>query len=126
MKNYKTNKILKWLFVCLFLIVASCQQKFDKIKWSEREDPAFPPSSRPEMLNDLITNNKLVGLSFRQLIARLGPPDNKDGNIVIYKVDVDFGTDIDPVYTKDLEFTISKDSIITSLRVKEWKEVDKL
>ena len=74
------------------------------------------------MLDDLITINKLVGLTYNELIARLGMPYNKDTNIVSYAIVVEYGTDIDPVYTKDLEFTISKDSLIMSLRIRESKD----
>jgi len=122
MRNDKAYNNLKWLFIVLLFIAGSCsQQKFDKDKWSEREDPAFPPSSRARMLDDLITNHDLVGLSYKDLVARLGMPDNKDEDIVTYKIVVEYGTDIDPVYTKDLVFTISKDSSITSMKVRDWK-----
>ena len=67
-------------FTLLFLLEACNnsergQEKFDKIKWNEREDPAFPPASRIHMINDLTTNNKLVGLTYNQLNFFLGTPD---------------------------------------------------
>lgn len=123
MSNYKKYKLFRSLFILLLFIQVSCSnQKFDKNAWCEREDSVFPPSLRPYMLDDLITNNKLVGLTYNELIARLGMPDNKDTNIVSYAIVVEYGTDIDPVYTKDLEFTISKDSLIMSLRIRESKD----
>ena len=74
------------------------------------------------MLNDLINNNRLVGLQYHQLIELIGIPDNKDGSSMSYRIDVDYSSNIDPVYTKDLKFTYSRDSSITSIKVVEWKE----
>ena len=34
----------------------------------------------------------------------------------------DYENDIDPVYTKDLTFTFSRDSIITTFKLVEWKK----
>lgn len=96
--------------------------KFDKDRWNEQTDPIFPSSYRPKMLEDLTTNHQLIGLSYRQLTARLGQPDHKDSSLVSYKIVVDYGSDIDPVYTKTLKFSYSKDSSITSFNVVEWKK----
>ena len=74
------------------------------------------------MFMDLITNYKLVGIKYSQLIGLLGIPDSKDSNSLSYKIVVDYGHDIDPVYTKNLDFTYSNDSIITSFNVNEWKK----
>jgi hypothetical protein len=77
---------------------------------------------RPKMLTDLTTNYKLKGLKYSELIELLGIPDSKDSSSLSYKIIVDYGHDIDPVYTKDLDFTFSKDSIITAVKVNEWKK----
>jgi hypothetical protein len=122
--NHKKWARSKWLLAAFILTMFSCnkQIKFDKNKWNEQTDPLFPSSYRPKMLNDLTTNYKLIGLSYHQLIERLGMPDNKESSLVSYKIVVEYGSDIDPVYTKDLKFTYSKDSSITSFKVVEWKK----
>jgi hypothetical protein len=74
------------------------------------------------MLKDLTTNYKLVGITYSELVSVLGVPDNKDSSSLTYKIVVDYGMDIDPVYTKNLDFIFSDDSIITSLKVIEWKK----
>ncbi len=113
--------------ISLFLCFTSCNDKaselkFDKVKWNEKEDPAFPPSARVRMLNDLTTNNKLVGLKYSQLIEFLGRPNYRDSSSLAYTIIEDYGADIDPVYTKTLDFTFSKDSIITAFKLVEWKK----
>lgn len=125
------TKHIKFVFIILQLVtltlLVACndnnkQVKFDKNKWNEQADPLFPSSYRPQMLTDLTTNYKLVGFKYSQLIELLGIPDSKDSSSLSYKIVVDYGHDIDPVYTKDLNFTFSKDSTITSFKVDEWKK----
>ncbi|HVY74878.1 MAG TPA: hypothetical protein VG890_08625 [Puia sp.] len=108
------------------LMLFSCKgksaEKFNKAKWIEQVDPLFPPEKRSLMLDDLLKNYKLEGLTYRQLIDILGIPDSKDDTSLSYKIVVDYGKDIDPVYTKNLDFTFSKDSIIKSFKLSEWKK----
>jgi hypothetical protein len=98
------------------------QMKFDKVAWNTSNDPAFPPPNRDKMLKDLIENHKLVGLKYSQLTDSLGRPDIKENHTLGYRIEEDYGKDIDPVYTKDLIFYFSKDSIITLFKVSEWKK----
>ena len=100
----------------------SRQIKFDSDKWNEQTDPLFPSKYRPKMLTDLTSNYKLIGLNYIQIVQLLGIPDDKDSSSMSYEITVDYGQDIDPVYIKTLEFTFSKDSIITSYKVREWKK----
>jgi len=95
---------------------------FEKGKWSEQKDPAFPPPYRSMMTKDLTTNYKLKGLKYSQLIDLLGIPDDKDSSTMSYKIIVEFGSDIDPIYTKNLDFSFSKDSTITSFKFEEWRK----
>ncbi len=124
--GYKKIMILLLTFVGLSFLMFSCsdnkQVKFDKNKWNERADPAFPPPYRSKMIQDLTTNHKLVGLKYSQLIELLGEPNFNDSTSLVYTIIVDYGHDIDPVYTKNLDFTFSKDSILTSFKVDEWKK----
>ena len=115
------------LFVALGLIV-SCNSRnkdiqFDKNKWIEQVDPLFPSSDREKMIADLILNHKMVGLKCSELVELLGIPDDKDTSSLSYKIIIDYGHDIDPVYTKTLDFTFSKDSVITAYKVNEWKKI---
>jgi hypothetical protein len=39
-----------------------------------------------------------------------------------YKIDEDYGSDIDPIYTQTLLLHFNKDSTVKSFEVKEWKK----
>lgn len=121
-----TSALLMLQFAAVsFLLSCNYQNKiikFDKNKWNEQTDPLFPSRYRANMLADLITNYNLVGLNYTQLIEFLGIPDTKDSGSLTYKIVVDYNRGIDPIYTKDLDFYFSKDSVITSFKVNEWKK----
>jgi hypothetical protein len=85
-------------------------------------DANFPPRDREKMLRDLFSNYKLVGIKYSDLTKLLGTPDNGDSVSVSYEIELDYGFDIDPIYSKDLYFFISKDSVVTSYEIKEWKK----
>lgn len=121
------NFVLLILQFSIFVFLSSCegskkQIKFDKNKWNEQTDQLFPPSYRSQMLTDLMTSYRLKGLKYSELIELLGVPDAKDSSSLSYKIIVDYERDIDPVYTKELVFSFSKDSVITAFKVNEWKK----
>ncbi|WP_295711628.1 hypothetical protein [Mucilaginibacter sp.] len=95
---------------------------FYKEKWLEREDWDYP--RRDEMIDDLIKNHKLKGLRYKQMIELLGEPqgNTQDSIGVYYQIVEDFGSDIDPVYTKNLSVEFNKDSIINKVTIEEWKK----
>lgn len=120
MKEVK-YKLIQFLSSMLILFLFSCNNnKFDKIKWSTKNDMSYP--FRNSMLKDLTTHHKLVGLKYDQLVNLLGRPNFKDDTSFAYIVVEDYGSDIDPVYTKILDFTLSKDSVVKSFKVDEWKK----
>lgn len=123
-KYYKKHfpGVLQLIIVLFFLTSCKREIPFEKNRWDETTDPAFPSEYRPQMLNDLVTKHKLTGLSYKQLIKLLGSPENEETNLIVYKIIIDYGMDIDPVYSEDLLFTYSKDSIITSFHIREWKK----
>ncbi len=113
------------LFLFLIIILVSCQtkQKFDKEKWDEVADlMTFP--NRKYMINDLATNYKLKGKSYNQIVHLLGQPQSKTDNEqqIFYDIDVDYGSDIDPVYSKVLIIQFRRDSIVENFEVKEFRK----
>jgi len=119
MKGLKYGVILLFLFA---LILFSCnrQIKFDKSKWQTKDDMEY--SYRDNMLKDLTTNYKLSGLKYSEIINLLGQPQIEDSTSLAYQIIIKYGNDIDPVYTKYFNLTFSKDSIIKSFEIKEWKK----
>ena len=75
------------------------------------------------MLNDLVKNHKLKGLTYQQLIDLLGTPGNFSDNddTVRYEIFTGFESDIDPAYGKNLNLTLGADSIVASYKISEWK-----
>jgi hypothetical protein len=74
------------------------------------------------MLNDLINNHHLKGLTYRQLIDSIGVPHIDSGSYeAYYNIILDYGWDIDPVYSKDLVVQLNQDSVVTGFTIKEWK-----
>ncbi|SKA09242.1 hypothetical protein [Sediminibacterium ginsengisoli] len=102
--------------VCLF----SCQRKYEKEKWATKEDFG-PPAARKAMLKDLLANYNLKGKTTAEILNLLGSPDFKTDTVIAYKVVEDYGSDIDPVYTKTLVLKLGG-SIVTQARVDEWKK----
>ena len=114
-----------FLFIGTTLILNSCQseQKFDKAKWAEVADlMTFP--NRKYMINDLIKNYQLKGKTYNEIIEFLGQPQSgmDFDHEVYYDIDVDYGSDIDPIYTKTLTLGFSKDSITQKVVVQVWKK----
>lgn len=110
--------------VVIFMIMVGLQccspdRKFDPVKWHEQSDPAFPPDNRRFMLNDLLENHNLKGKGYSEIIKLLGTPDFHAGSKFGYYINVDYGTDIDPVNQKNLVFTIYCDSSVASVQVEE-------
>ena len=118
-------KIIKAVFfftICILLIACKNEIKFHKAGWTTKVDLVYP--NRERMLNDLTQNQKLKGLSYRQLISKIGEPENNmtgDFNSIYYDIVTDYGHDIDPIYIKILEFKLDKDSIITDFKINEIK-----
>lgn len=92
--------------------------KFDKSGWNDYSDGIY--LYREQMLNDLIENHKLKGLTYHQLVDLLGKPDGYD-ETVYYEVVVEYGSNIDPVYVKSLLFDL-QDSVVSRYEVKEHGE----
>jgi hypothetical protein len=118
---------MRLIFILTFLtILTSCenQLKFDSEKWKEYKDLDSYPF-RELMLRDIVENKRLIGLRYKTIIDSLGQPENYADartNEIWYSVTTDYGTDIDPVYTKHLVLTIDSDSTVTTVGIKEWKK----
>lgn len=118
------RKVKLTVILGLILVLFACNNiKFEKAGWIYQGDVGMYPN-REKMLKDLTENNKLKGLTYRELIAKIGPDENyKQGydTCIFYSIVTDFGWDIDPVYTKSLVFKFDKDSVVVDYKIEEWK-----
>ena len=114
-------RLKKNVAIIFILFYFGCvqQAEFNKSDWRIKDDMVYP--NRKKMIKDLTGNHKLVGLRYSQLIELLGQPNFKDSTTLTYTVDEDYGRDIDPVYIKNLIFSFSLDSNITSFNIEEIK-----
>lgn len=104
------------------VIICSCQrkQKFDKARWLEVGDlMTFP--NRNNMIDDLVNNYNLKGKTFKEVTDLLGQPQYSSSSTmdVGYKIDEDYGSDIDPVYTKTLFIQFNKDTLVNDIKIRE-------
>lgn len=104
------------LFVLLSIGVLSCDSKFDKARWMKKGDLGSYPNRR-KMLKELLQNHKLIGLSYHQLVEKIGEPDSVavELNSIYYNIITEYDTH--PVYTRDLTLKLNKDSVVTDLKV---------
>jgi hypothetical protein len=123
-KNNVSMRKVKLIVILSFILLSfACNTKFEKTGWMYQVEVGMYPN-RERMLNDLTENNRLKGLTYRELIAKIGPDENyKQGydTCIFYSIVTDFGQDIDPVYTKNLMFKFDNDSIVIDYKIKEWK-----
>ncbi len=77
-------------------------------------------SERVLMAKDIVKTKKLIGLTNKQMLQLLGPPEN-DTTATWYRLKEE-GEMLspDPVSGKDLIVKFNKDSVITSAEIKEW------
>ena len=110
------------LFITLSIFSCKSHQKFDKSLWEKRDDIFYP--NRKFMIDDLVKSYKLKGKKYRDIVELLGPPESiLDSTLqIFYEIDVDYGTDIDPVYSKSLVIIFDKDTVVKSFRVEIWKK----
>jgi hypothetical protein len=106
------------------LLNFSCERKlkFDKAKWNDKYDLEYP--YREVMLEDLVKHHHLIGLTYKQLTTQIGEPARYDSNLdnPYYNIIIDYGWDIDPVYTKVLRIQLNKDSVVAGYKVEEWRK----
>lgn len=109
----------------LLVILTACsagQMPFDSEKWQEEADVKLYPY-RERMLEDIINNKRLAGLSRQDITALLGEPENysdTNENELWYVVDLEYGMDIDPIHIKHLVLTLDADSIVQKVEVRVY------
>ena len=116
---------LKWIYILLILFLTSCggqEMKFDKNKWSERDDIFY--ANREKMITDLMENHLKNGMTFKEIQNLLGSSENYQNdppNTIGYEITVDYGWNIDPQKGKTLYIEFTNDSIVKDFRVEQWK-----
>lgn len=63
------------------------EQLFETSKWKIKKEDTYP--YRSQMLEDLVYNVPLKGLTKKELLTLLGPADRTDGDYLFYTVAMD-------------------------------------
>ena len=116
---------LKIIIYLLFVVaIFSCNKKFEKSGWNysgpDLGDPIEFPN-RDMMLNDLLENHKIKGLTVHEVYNLLGKTEVID-NKMTYIIFVDYGFDIDPVHTKYLEIVFNNNGLVETVEIIEWRK----
>jgi hypothetical protein len=108
------------LYCILVFLLFSCHQKFNKRLWEYRDDLGMYPY-RKGMLDDVLKTVTIKGRSYSQIVSSLGESTGLQDGKLYYNIVIDYGSDIDPVYGKDLIILFNNNSIATGYEVKEWR-----
>lgn len=119
------SRIILVLFTLVLLPSACGQQemKFDKQKWNKESDGFY--EHREDMVNDLLENHLIKGMTYWQLTDLIGIPENYsnlDSNTIAYCIMENYGWDIDPIETKTLMIVLTNDSLVKNYKVEHWKK----
>jgi outer membrane protein assembly factor BamE (lipoprotein component of BamABCDE complex) len=107
------------ILTILFLTASGCHRsdKFDRQKWSYGDGLEYP--QRNDLVDDLVKNHHLKGLTYRQVIDSLGRPQSRDTLILSYQI-MDNSYEYNrkkPIHKKNLILYFSKDSVVTRIEV---------
>ena len=120
------KSFLHAILICLSVVVlTSCshKQKFDRVKWAYGDGLTY--SYRDDLVDDLIKNHKLKGLTYRQAIDSLGRAQGVDTLQISYLITDDtykHGRK-GPAHKKYLILHFSKDSVVS--RAELYDHTDK-
>lgn len=115
--KYTSFKIA--LVFLIGFIATGCNNasKFDRQKWSYGDGLDYP--LRDDIINDLVKNHHIKGLTYHQVIDSLGAPQQRDTLQVAYQIlDNSYSySRKKPVRKKNLILYFSKDSVVTRFEI---------
>ncbi len=104
---------------CLVILMASCgNKKFDREKWSYGDGLDYP--MRDDIVNDLMANHHIKGLTYRQVIDSLGSPQRRDSLKFTYQIidnSFNYNASKKPIRKKNLIVYFNKDSVVTKFEI---------
>jgi hypothetical protein len=117
------------LLICLlfFTAITGCKrgQKFDREKWQYGDGISYP--LRDNLLDDLLANHKLKGLTYYQALQLLGMPQDTAKLKISYEIintRLNYNPKHKPTYIKNLILYFSKDSTVVKTEVYEHTDKD--
>jgi len=124
----KNTAAFFFLFILVVATLSGCQVKKEKFTtkgWDDGDGLQFP--KRDAMLDDLLANHKLKGLTFKQTINLLKYPQRTGFVKKEFEYEIVRKMDgIDTVYAKSLVLYLNQDSVVSDYRVIEKDNKEKL
>ena len=111
------NKVRLVISLFLLAILFGCTEKFDKTKWDEIGEAGG--KDRLSTAEYLIKAHKLIGLTNKQMLRLLGPPEN-DTTVTWYDLEEE-GNFERPHPVLTIKF--NKDSVIIEVVIEEWNKL---
>lgn len=124
--NRNFNRAVLLIIILSFTSLYSCSRGtgFNSAGWKTKDGITYP--YRDNMYADLLKKHNLRGYTYKQVIKLLGDPDYDDTidkkHFVYYEILTDFGTEIDPVYTKTLVIELDSGRNVKDYRIDEWRK----
>jgi hypothetical protein len=128
--NVMFKKVLLKAVTIILVITAlsGCdvkKEKFTTKGWDDGDGISFP--KRESMVDDLLATHKLKGLTYKQALGLLKYPQRNGLNDQSFEYEVVRKMDgIDTVYAKTLVLYLNKDSVVSSYKVIEKDNKEKL
>lgn len=108
------------LFVACGIAFAGCknQRPFNGREWNDGDGIDFP--KRYMMVDDLLANHKLKGLTYKQVVLLLRYPQRNSHTDRSFYYDITLKmSGIDTAYFKGLLFKLNADSVVTDVQIFE-------
>ena len=116
----RSNALIVTSFFLMLISLSSCSKKkpFDRYGWNDGDGIDFP--QRYMMVDDLVANHKLKGLTYKQVINLLHYPQRNSYTDRSFSYEITRKmSGVDTVYAKNLVLSLSKDSVVTGVKVTE-------
>lgn len=116
----RSNTRFLMVLVLAVVALAGCSNKkpFDRYGWDDGDGIDFP--KRYMMVDDLMANHKLKGLTYKQVVNLLHYPQRNSYTERSFLYEITRKMDgIDTIYAKNLVFILNKDSVVTDVKVTE-------
>lgn len=116
----RSNARFLAVLVLALVSLAGCSNKkpFDRWGWDDGDGIDFP--KRYMMVDDLMANHKLKGLTYKQAVNLLHYPQRNSHTDRSFSYEITRKMDgIDTLYAKNLVLYLNKDSVVTDVKVTE-------
>jgi hypothetical protein len=123
-RNSKVRLVCTIVLIA-FSLTGCSKKKFDRREWNDGDGLSWP--NRSGMLDDLLANHKLKGLKYKEVINLLRYPQWNSYTDRRFEYEINRKMDrLDTVYAKSLVLYLSKDSVVTDVKVVEKDNSEKI